>query len=201
VTQLLEQDLDPNPFAQFGRWFADAGATQQPLPEAMTLATATVDGAVSARVVLMKSFDEHGFVFFTNYNSAKAAQLHENPRAALVFWWAPLERQVRVEGAVCRVAERESDDYWATRPRGSQLGAWASEQSKVIAGRGDLDKRFEELSATYKDVPIPRPPHWGGYRVIPTLFEFWQGRTDRLHDRFVYRLRDAKDWVVERVSP
>ncbi|HEY6139830.1 MAG TPA: pyridoxamine 5'-phosphate oxidase [Thermoanaerobaculia bacterium] len=199
--QLLEQDLDSNPFAQFGRWFADARAAQQPLPEAMTLATATADGAVSARVVLLKSFDEHGFVFFTNYNSLKGAQLHENARAALVFWWPPLERQVRIEGAVCRVTEQESDDYWATRPRGSQLGAWASEQSKVLAGRGDLDERFEELSATYADRPIPRPPHWGGYRVIPTLLEFWQGRADRMHDRFRYRLRDANDWVIERLSP
>lgn len=201
MTQLLEQDLDPNPFAQFGRWFDDARGAQQALPEAMTLATSTTDGAVSARVVLMKSFDEHGIVFFTNYNSAKAAQLHENPRVALVFWWPPLERQVRIEGGVCRVTEQESDDYWATRPRGSQLGAWASEQSKVIAGRGDLDGRFEELAATYKDVPIPRPPHWGGYRVIPTLFEFWQGRADRLHDRFCYRLREPSDWVIERLSP
>jgi len=203
VTQLLEQDLDPSPFAQFGHWFADAAAVQPPipLPEAMNLATATTAGAVSARVVLMKGFDEHGFVFFTNYNSPKGAQLHENPRAALVFWWPPLERQVRIEGAVCRVTEQESDEYWATRPRGSQLGAWASEQSKCIAGRGDLDGRFEELAATYKDVPIPRPPHWGGYRVIPTLFEFWQGRADRLHDRFCYRLRDANDWVIERLSP
>jgi pyridoxamine 5'-phosphate oxidase len=201
VTQLLEQDLDSNPFVQFGRWFEAARATEQPLPEAMTLATATPDGAVAARVVLLKSYDEHGLVFFTNYNSPKGAQLHENPRAALVFWWAPLERQVRVEGAVCRTTEQESDEYFATRPRGSQLGAWASEQSKAIAGRGDLDARFEELSATYKDLPIPRPPHWGGYRVIPTLFEFWQGRADRLHDRFCYRLRDAKDWVIERLSP
>ncbi len=202
MTQLLEQDLDPNPFAQFGRWFGDARAAQQSLPEAMTLATATTDGAVSARVVLLKSFDEHGFVFFTNYNSPKGAQLHENPRAALVFWWPPLERQVRIEGAVCRVTEQESDDYWATRPRGSQLGAWASEQSRVLAGRGDLDKRFEELAVTYAaDRPIPRPPHWGGYRVIPTLLEFWQGRADRMHDRFCYRLRDAKDWVIERLSP
>ena len=201
MTQLLEQDLDPSPFAQFGRWFDDARAAQTTLPEAMTLASATNDGAVSARVVLMKSYDEHGFTFFTNYNSAKCSQLHDNPRAALVFWWPALERQVRIEGAVCRTTEQESDDYWATRPRGSQLGAWASEQSKVIAGRGDLDARFDELAATYKDVPIPRPPHWGGYRVIPTLFEFWQGRADRLHDRFCYRLRDAKDWVIERLSP
>jgi pyridoxamine 5'-phosphate oxidase len=199
--QLLEHELDPNPFAQFARWFEEAKAAVPLLPEGMTLATAAPDGAVSARMVLLKDFDEHGFVFYTNYNSAKAAQLHENPRAALVFWWAPLERQVRIEGAVCRVTESESDAYFATRPRGSQLGAWVSEQSKVIAGRGDLDARFEQLSATYKDRPIPRPPHWGGYRVLPVLFEFWQGRADRLHDRFAYRLRDAKDWVIERLSP
>jgi len=199
--QLLEQDLDPNPFAQFRRWFDEACATQQALPESMTLATASPDGAVAARIVLLKGFDEHGLVFYTNYNSPKGAQLHENPRAALVFWWAPLDRQVRIEGAVCRVTEQESDAYWSTRPRGSQLGAWASEQSRCIAGRGDLDGRFEELAATYHDRPIPRPPHWGGYRVIPTMFEFWQGRTDRLHDRFLYRLRDAKDWIIERLSP
>lgn len=201
MTQLLEHELDPNPFLQFGRWFEEAKAAVPVLPEGMTLATSAPDGAVSARVVLLKSFDEHGFVFFTNYNSAKAAQLHENARAALAFWWAAQERQVRIEGAVCRVTESESDAYFATRPRGSQLGAWASEQSKVIAGRGDLDARFEELAATYKDRPIPRPPHWGGYRVIPVMFEFWQGRPDRLHDRFAYRLRNAKDWIIERLSP
>lgn len=199
--QLLEQDLDPSPFAQFKRWFDEACATQQPLPESMTLATASPDGAVAARIVLLKAFDEHGFVFFTNYNSPKGSQLHENPRAALVFWWPPPDRQVRIEGAVCRVTEQESDAYWTTRPRGSQLGAWTSEQSRVIAGRGDLDERFAELAATYHDRPIPRPPHWGGYRVIPTMFEFWQGRPDRLHDRFCYRLRDAKDWIIERLSP
>ena len=159
-------------------------------------------GRGRARVALLKSFDHRGFVFFTNYNSRKAKQIHDNPRAALVFWWQTLERQVRIEGAVVRTTEEESDAYFATRPRGSQLGAWASEQSRVLAGRGALDARFEELSTTYKDVPIPRPPHWGGYRVIPLLFEFWQGRGDRLHDRFWYRLRnDVKDWVVERLSP
>lgn len=198
---LNEADLDPDPFTQFGRWF-DAAKEKQPLAETMTVATAGPNGEVSARLALLKSFDRRGFVFFTNYNSRKAAQLHENPRAALVFWWQPLERQVRIEGAVCRTTEEESDEYFATRPRGSQIGAWASEQSKVIAGRGDLDERAEQLAATYKDRPIPRPPHWGGYRVIPILFEFWQGREDRLHDRFVYRLRaDRKDWVIERLSP
>jgi pyridoxamine 5'-phosphate oxidase len=198
---LNDTDLDPDPFAQFGKWFEEAKPLQ-PLAETMTVATATPEGEVSARLVLLKDFDRRGFVFYTNYNSRKAAQLHQNPRAALVFWWQPLDRQVRIEGAVCRTTEEESNAYFATRPRGSQIGAWASEQSKVIAGRGDLDATFEQLAATYKDRPIPRPPHWGGYRVIPILFEFWQGRQDRLHDRFIYRLRnDAKDWVIERLSP
>lgn len=201
MPSLSESDLHADPFVQFGRWFEEAKAVVKELPEAMMLATSTLDGEVSVRAVLLKDFDERGFVFYTNYNSRKGAQLHDNPRAALTFWWPALERQVRIEGAVVRTTEEESDAYFATRPRGSQLGAWASEQSKVIAGRGDLDARFEELSATYGDRPIPRPPHWGGYRVIPILFEFWQSRTDRLHDRFAYRLRDADDWVIERLSP
>jgi pyridoxamine 5'-phosphate oxidase len=199
---LLETELDPDPFVQFGRWFDDAKGAGIVMPEAMTVATSGLDGEVSSRVCLLKSFDHRGFVFFTNYGSRKGKQIHDNPRAALVFWWHSLERQVRIEGAVVRTTEEESDEYFATRPRGSQLGAWASEQSRVLAGRGALDARFEELSTTYRDVPIPRPPHWGGYRVIPLLFEFWQGRSDRLHDRFWYRLRnDVKDWVVERLSP
>ena len=202
MTQLMETDLDPDPFVQFERWFDAAKAAGIVMPEAMTVATSGLEGEVSARVSLLKSFDHRGFVFYTNYCSRKAKQIHDNPRAALVFWWQSLERQVRIEGAVVRTTEEESDDYFATRPRGSQLGAWASEQSRVLAGCGALDARFEELSTTYKDVPIPRPPHWGGYRVIPLLFEFWQGRGDRLHDRFSYRLRsDVKDWVVERLSP
>jgi pyridoxamine 5'-phosphate oxidase len=199
---LLEADLDPDPFEQFDRWFDDAKDAGIAMPEAMTVSTAALDGEVSARVCLLKSFDHRGFVFFTNYCSRKGKQIHDNPRASLVFWWQSLERQVRIEGAVVKTTEEESDEYFVTRPRGSQLGAWASEQSRVLAGRGALDARFEELSTTYRDVVIPRPPHWGGYRVIPLLFEFWQGRADRLHDRFWYRLRNAvKDWVVERLSP
>ncbi|HSY51025.1 MAG TPA: pyridoxamine 5'-phosphate oxidase [Thermoanaerobaculia bacterium] len=202
MTPLLETDLDPDPFLQFGRWFDDARNAGIAMPEAMTVATSALDGEVAARICLLKSFDHRGFTFYTNYGSRKGKQIHDNPRAALVFWWHSLERQVRIEGAVVRTTEEESDEYFATRPRGSQLGAWASEQSRVLAGRGALDARFEELSTTYRDVPIPRPPHWGGYRVIPLLFEFWQGRADRLHDRFWYRLRnDVKDWVVERLSP
>ena len=201
MTLLNESDLDPDPFAQFARWFDEAKGAVKELPECMMLATSSHEGEVSVRAVLLKSFDERGFVFFTNYNSRKSAQMHDNPRAALAFWWPPLERQVRIEGAVVRTTEEESDEYFATRPRGSQLGAWASEQSKVIAGRGDLDQRFEELSKCYREGTIPRPPHWGGYRVIPILFEFWQGRPDRLHDRFCYRLREANDWIIERLSP
>jgi pyridoxamine 5'-phosphate oxidase len=201
TAQLLEEDLDCDPFTQFERWYAEAQVAQPAMPEAMTLATATSDGSVSARVVLLKGFDRRGFVFYTNYHSRKASQLHDNPRAAIVFWWPPLERQVRVEGAVIRTTEKESDEYFATRPRGSQLGAWASDQSRVIPGRGGLEAGAADMAATYKDVEIPRPPHWGGYRLIPFHFEFWQGRADRLHDRFVYKLRDAKDWIIERLAP
>ena len=201
TAQIMEDALDCDPFTQFGRWFEEAKAAQPVMPEAMTLATASSDGAITARVVLLKGFDRRGFAFYTNYHSRKASQLHDNPRAAIVFWWPALERQVRVEGAVVRTTEQESDAYFATRPRGSQLGAWASDQSRVIPDRGDLEGRAAEMAATYKDVPIPRPPHWGGYRLIPFHFEFWQGRADRLHDRFVYRLRDAKDWIVERLAP
>jgi pyridoxamine 5'-phosphate oxidase len=201
TAQLLESDLDPNPYAQFAKWYDDAKRAQPNLPEGMTVATASTQGCVSARVCLLKSFDGRGFVFFTNYSSRKGAEIHDNPRAALCWWWPVLERQVRAEGAIVKTAEEESDAYWVTRPRGSQLGAWASDQSQVILGRGELEARFAELESTYRDRPIPRPPHWGGYRVIPNLIEFWQGRTDRLHDRFIYRLRESKDWVIERIAP
>jgi len=140
-------------------------------------------------------------VFYTNYHSRKGVQITENPRASLCFYWAVLERQVRIEGAVVKTTEQEADAYFATRPRGSQIGAWASNQSAVIPGRGDLDRRFAEIEAAYRERQIPRPPHWGGYRVIPIEIEFWQGRPDRLHDRFVYRLREPKDWIIERLSP
>jgi len=200
TAQLLESDLDPNPYAQFAKWFEEAKRAQPQLPEAMTVATAKTEGCVSARVCLLKGFDGRGFAFFTNYSSRKGAEIHDNPRAALCWWWPVLERQVRAEGAIVKTAEEESDAYWVTRPRGSQLGAWASEQSRVLAGRGALDGRFEELSTTYRDVPIPRPPHWGGYRVIPRAIEFWQGRADRLHDRLLYR-RVPDRWTIERLAP
>lgn len=199
--ELKETDLDASPFVQFERWFEEAKKSQPELPEAMTVATAGPDGHVSARVSLLKCFDHNGFVFYTNYLSRKAADIRENPRVALCFFWPVLDRQVRIEGCAVRVTEEESDEYFATRPRGSQIGAWASEQSHVILGRGDLDGRFHELDALYRDKPVPRPPHWGGYKVIPTRIEFWQGREDRLHDRFLYRLREARDWVIERLAP
>jgi pyridoxamine 5'-phosphate oxidase len=202
--ELKETDLQPDPIAQFERWLAEARQNQgqAEMAESMTVATCGKDGIVSARVSLLKAVDQRGFVFYTNYNSRKAQQITENPRVALCFHWPLLDRQVRVEGAAVKVTEEESDDYFATRPRGSQLGAWASNQSEVLmGGRGDLDGRFAELETTYRDNPVPRPPHWGGYRVIPTWIEFWQGRPDRLHDRFAYRLREPQDWTIERLSP
>ncbi len=198
---LVETDLEKSPFAQFESWFEEARQQQPAFPESMTLATCGADGAVSARIVLLKGFDEHGFVFHTNYKSRKGEQISENQRVALCFFWPVLDRQVRIEGVAVRTTEEESDAYFATRPRGSQIGAWASCQSQVIPGRGDLDQRFRDLEANYRERQVPRPPHWGGYRVIPLEIEFWQGRADRLHDRFVYRLREPKDWVIERLSP
>jgi pyridoxamine 5'-phosphate oxidase len=197
---LLETDLDKSPFAQFAKWFEEAKAAQPQHPESMTVSTCA-NNVVTARVCLLKGFDERGFVFYTNYNSRKGSQISENPRVALCFFWPVLDRQVRIEGAAVKTTEEESDEYFATRPRGSQLGAWASTQSAVVFGREDLDQRFRQLEANYKDRPVPRPPHWGGYRVIPLEIEFWQGRADRLHDRFVYRLREPKDWIIERLSP
>ena len=198
---LLEGDLDKSPFRQFAKWFEEAKQRQPLQYDAMTVSTCGADGVVTSRMSLLKGFGEHGFVFFTNYNSRKGAQLSENPRISLCFYWIALERQVRVEGVAVKTTAEESDAYFASRPRGSQIGAWASNQSSVIPGRGDLDQRFAQLEASYKERQIPRPPHWGGYRVIPVEIEFWQGRADRLHDRFVYRLREPKDWIIERLSP
>jgi pyridoxamine 5'-phosphate oxidase len=198
---LLVSDLEKNPFTQFARWFEEAKAAQPQMPEAMTVSTCGNDGIVSSRVCLLKGFDERGFVFYTNYNSRKGSQISENPRVALCFYWAVLERQIRIEGAAVKTTAEEADAYFATRPRGSQLGAWASSQSAVIPDRGDLELRAREMEQNYRDRPVPRPPHWGGFRVIPLEFEFWQGRADRLHDRFAYRLREPKDWIIERLSP
>ena len=192
--------LDPDPVAQFRRWYADAERVQLVEPNAMTLATADASGRPSARVVLLKSIDARGLVFFTDYRSRKARELTANPRAALTFLWKELERQVRVAGIVETVTRAESAAYFRTRPRGSRLGAWASEQSAVLPDRSALEREVARLGAQFPSDEIPLPPHWGGYRVLPDEFEFWQGRENRLHDRFRYA-RIGDGWRIERLSP
>jgi pyridoxamine 5'-phosphate oxidase len=193
--------LDPDPFVQFRRWFADAVAAGLHEPSAMTLATATPEGRPSSRIVLLKGVDDRGLVFFTNYESRKGRELAENPRAALAFWWPPLGRQVRVEGSVERVTREESEAYFRTRPRASQISAWASRQSAELPGRAPLDARVAELEREYAGGrPIPCPPFWGGLRVVPETFEFWIGRPSRLHDRFRY-VRSGPAWRIARLAP
>jgi pyridoxamine 5'-phosphate oxidase len=193
---LRKSDVANDPLEQFHRWFADAEGAGIRAPNAMALAT----GGPSVRMVLLKEADERGFVFFTGYISRKAAELNDNPRAALLFYWDPLGRQVRIEGAVERVTAAESDAYFATRPRGAQLAASASHQSSVLATRKELDERVAELERAYTGTDVPRPGHWGGFRVAPDTYEFWQHRDDRLHDRLRYR-HEGGVWVVERLSP
>jgi pyridoxamine 5'-phosphate oxidase len=197
---LLERELSADPVGQFAAWFRAAGEAGIRLPEAVVLATATPDGAPSARAVLLKGFDAAGFVFYTNYESRKGRELAANPRAALLFYWDPLGRQVRVEGRVAAVSPEESDAYFATRPLGSRLGALASPQSAVIDGRDDLERRVAELEAEYAERDPPRPASWGGYRLAHEAVEFWQHRENRLHDRLRYRRSDG-GWIVERLAP
>jgi len=195
---LHESELAADPFAQFRRWFDDATTAGLEMPEAMGLST-VFSGRPSSRMVLLKGIDT-GFVFFTNYKSRKSLESAEDARAALLFHWIPLERQVRIEGIVERVSASESDAYFATRPRGSQIGAWASPQSQVIPSREPLEEAAETITARFRNSEIPRPPFWGGFRVIPDSVEFWQGRQDRLHDRLRYRMED-EGWIVERLAP
>lgn len=197
---LDECDVSPDPFATFARWFAEAQAAEAEEVNAMLLATASPDGRPSARVVLLKGFDERGFVFFTDYRSRKGQELEANPRAALTFHWSELERQVRIEGTVERTSSEESERYYRTRPLGSRLGAWVSHQSSPIASRQVLEEGLREVARRFPGPDVPLPPHWGGYLVRPESVEFWQGRESRLHDRIRYR-REGEVWRIERLSP
>jgi pyridoxamine 5'-phosphate oxidase len=197
---LAEADVDQSPFIQFGKWFKEAVDAQLYEPNVMTLATADLAGKPSARILLLKAFDETGFVFYTNYASKKGEQLAQNPQAAMVFFWPELERQVRIEGTIVKVSAEESTSYFHSRPTGSQIGAMASPQSSVIPNRTILEERVKELTATYQSQEIPRPEHWGGYLLEPDLIEFWQGRPSRLHDRINYQLVEGV-WTINRLAP
>ena len=198
---LTRKNVDPNPFKQFEQWFQAAVAAEPILPETVSLATATREGRPSSRMVLLKDFDERGFVFYTNYESRKGIELAENPDAALVFFWRQLERQICITGTVSKVSREESEAYFRTRPRGSQIGALASRQSQEIANREVLESRFQHLMSGYEGREIPLPSYWGGYRLTPATIEFWQGRSDRLHDRFLYKRHSGGPWQLERLSP
>ncbi len=198
---LLEKDLAKNPFQQFEKWFQEAQAAKVVEPNALSLATATRDGRPSVRTVLLKHCDGRGFVFYTNYESRKGRELADNARASLLFPWVPLERQIIAEGVITKVSREEADAYFHSRPRASQLAAWASPQSTVIAGRAVLEESYRVVEKKYEGREVPLPPHWGGYRLAPESVEFWQGRRSRLHDRLRYRREPGGDWVVERLAP
>ena len=197
---MAARPMTDDPIERFQEWFREAEQARVEVPEAMTLATAGADGAPSARMVLLKGADDEGFVFYSGYVSRKAGELEQNPRAALVFYWRPLGKQVRIEGRVERVSEAESAAYFATRPRGSQLAAWASQQSQQLESREQLERRYAELEREYAGREVPRPPHWGGFRLRPDTIEFWEHRENRLHDRFRYT-RAREGWRAELLSP
>ena len=201
MPELTETSVDPDPIRQFARWFADAEAAGLNFPNAVALATATPDGVPSARMVLLKDFDERGFTFYTNYGSQKGRELEANPCAALCFYWMELDRQVRITGRVGRTTRQESELYFHSRPADSQFGAWASEQSRVIASREVLEQRMRDLQREYAGMEVPLPPFWGGFRLVPGAIEFWQSRASRLHDRLRYTRSAAGVWIIERLSP
>lgn len=199
---LDEKDLDSSPFVQFEKWFNQTEEAGYRMPNTMSLATVSPDGQPSQRLVLLKFFDENGFVFFTNYGSRKAHEIDANPKVALLFPWHDLDRQVRIEGQAAKVTMAESAKYFLTRPKGSQLGAWVSNQSSVISSRQMLMSKLEEIKSKFKNQEVPLPSFWGGYRVVPEMFEFWQGRKSRLHDRFRYsKMSEGNEWNTERLAP
>jgi pyridoxamine 5'-phosphate oxidase len=197
---LTEGDVELDPFLQFTRWWKEAVGSDITEVNAMTLATSNKQGIPSARTVLLKDYDKDGFVFFTNYQSRKARDMDENPHATLLFFWKELERQVRIEGSIEKVNAAESDQYFHSRPEGSRIGAWASPQSTVVGSRDEIEDKVRHFKAKFGTEPIPRPPHWGGYRVIPVHIEFWQGRPSRLHDRILYSL-EGNNWLISRLAP
>ncbi len=198
---LTRKDLDPDPVKQFEKWFKEAGETEIEFPNAMSLATASIQGMPSIRTVLLKMFDANGFVFFTNYESKKAKQIHDNPNVAILFLWEVLGRQVTITGSAAKISTTESFKYFSSRDRGSQLGAWISQQSSVISSRQFLEIKFQEIKKKFSDGMIPLPSFWGGYRIVPKTFEFWQGRQSRLNDRFLYSLNDDQLWEIQRLAP
>jgi pyridoxamine 5'-phosphate oxidase len=198
---LDESMVSADPFPQFERWFEDAVKAEISDPYAMVVATVSQTGKPSARVVLLRGFERNGFVFYTNYRSHKAIEVLQNPIVAAVFFWNELDRQVRIEGSVEQVSAQESDNYFRSRPRESQIAAWASNQSEVISSRAQLDKLFKEYEEKFVDQPVPRPDNWGGFRIIPTSYEFWQGRPNRLHDRILYERDDGGRWKIKRLAP
>ena len=200
-SHLDESDVDPDPIRQFHSWFGEAEAANIPEPNAMIVSTCTPEGRPSSRVVLMRGFDDRGFTFFTNYRSRKGREIEANPFVAALFFWQSLERQVRIEGSIHRVPEAESDAYFAGRPPKSKRGAWVSDQSAVVADRSVLEVEMEQIQARFPGDEVPRPPHWGGFRIVPEVVEFWQGRRSRLHDRLAYRRSSSGAWTIERLSP
>jgi pyridoxamine 5'-phosphate oxidase len=200
LRSLNETDVAADPITQFGNWWQEAMNSQLEEVNAMTLATVSPEGKPSARIVLLKDYDENGFVFFTNYESGKGRDMNTNPYAALVFFWKELERQVRIEGMVAKLDTAESDAYFHSRPEGSRIGAWASPQSTVVSGREELEERYEAMKDKFRESDIPRPGHWGGYIVKPVMIEFWQGRPSRMHDRIVYRYENGQ-WNIHRLAP
>ena len=201
MRSLSETDVSPNAITQFENWWSEAVASEISEPNAMTIATASADGVPSARIVLLKGFDERGFVFFTNYNSYKGEQIAENPRACLVFFWKELERQVRIMGVVEKLSAQESDEYFDSRPEGSRISGMISPQSSVIENREWLEEKVNAAAQQLTGKHIPRPDHWGGYRIKPAIIEFWQGRSNRLHDRLQYSLTENGAWKIERLAP